>query len=371
MKKSFSIVFLFAALAIILAGCQKKVQPVTYHDRPDEKVLIAYVFHPNELPDATYLTHINYAFGHVNETFDGVRIEQEEWFSQIAKLKKKYPHLKVLLSIGGWGSGNFSEMASDSLKRLSFARDCKRVVDQYKIDGIDIDWEYPGSDVAGISAAETDVENYTKMMRDIRECIGWDKYLTHATDGGGVHIDYASVDKYMSWTNVMSYDLGSQPYHRSPLYASEKLLQPGSISQDSCIRAHLEAGIPPEKLVMGMIFGGVRGADNTKAHLLEGYTPHWDSEAQEPYLTVDSTGMIAYSYENEKSVYIKCKYILEHQLKGAMYWEYKGDTPEGTYRRTVYYAMNDPEFALGTYDNKPYDPNKFRRPKPAPEAEQK
>lgn len=363
MKKLSTMLCLLAACAFLFTACKKEVKPVTFHDDPNEKYLIAYIYHPNELPDPTYLTHINYAFGHVNDTFDGVRIEQEEWLGKISGLKKKYPHLKVILSIGGWGSGNFSEMVSDPQLRLSFAKDCKRVVDQYNLDGIDIDWEYPGSDVAGISAAPTDVENYTYMMHDIRQAIGWDKILSHATDGGGTHIDYAAVDQYMSYTNVMSYDLGSQPYHRSPLYASDLLLQPGSISQDSCIRAHLNAGIPPEKLVMGMIFGGVWGADPTKAHLLDGYTYHWDEQAQEPYLTADSTGKVAFAYVDEKSAYNKAKYALSKGLRGAMYWEYKGDTPDGAFRRTVYYALNDTSFVLGTYDNKKMQP---RRRRPAP-----
>jgi len=366
MKKFYINLCLMAIVSFAVTSCGKKEKPVTFHDNPGEKVLIAYVFHPNELPDATFLTHINYAFGHVNDTFDGVRIEEEEWFAKIAKLKNKYPHLKILLSIGGWGSGNFSEMAADSLNRLSFAKDCKRIVDQYGIDGIDIDWEYPGSDLAGISCSPDDRANYTKMMRDIRTCIGWDKLLTHATDGAGVYIDFASVDQYMNWTNVMSYDLGSQPYHRSPLYASDLLLQPGSISQDSCIKAHLAAGIPPEKLVMGMIFGGVWGADPTKVHLLDGYTYHWDEQAQEPYLTADSTGKVAFSFVDEKSAYNKSKYALAKGLKGAMYWEYKGDTPDGAFRRTVYYALNDTSFVLGTYDNKKLKP---RRRRPAPPQE--
>lgn len=368
MKRSTKILALCAlALSVLVFTAAKKNKAVTFHGNPDEKWLIAYIYHPNELPDPTYLTHINYAFGHVNDSFDGVRIEQEEWFTKIAKLKRKYPHLKVILSIGGWGSGNFSEMAADSLKRLSFAKDCKRIVDKYKIDGIDIDWEYPGTSVAKISSSPDDVKNYTKMMRDIRAAIGWDKILSHATDGGGVHIDYAEVDKYMSYTNVMSYDLGGGEYHRSPLYGSERMLQPGSICQDSCIKAHLKAGIPPEKLVMGLTFGGVRGADPTKAHLLEGYTYHWDEEAQEPYLVNDKTGR-RMPFVDEKSAYNKAKYILSKGLRGAMYWEYKSDTPDGAYRRTVYRALNDTSFFLGTYDNKRMRAPQ-RRPRPAAPAQ--
>lgn len=59
--------------------------------------------------------------------------------------------MKVLLSVGGWGSSRFSEMAQTDSTRMAFAADCKRVIDQFDLDGIDIDWEYPGIGTAGVS----------------------------------------------------------------------------------------------------------------------------------------------------------------------------------------------------------------------------
>lgn len=360
MKKSSLILSIFATLAL-MAGCKQAAEPVqlpeTKHGDPAEKCLIAYVYNPRELPDPTYLTHINYAFGHVNETFDGVLIHEKdvELLYQISDLKTSYPHLKVLLSIGGWGSGRFSEMVTNPEFRASFAKDCKRVVDEFDLDGIDIDWEYPSSDVAGISAAPTDIENYTLMMKDIRAEIGPDKYLTQATSGGADYIDFASVDQYLDWTNVMSYDLGWVPFHNSPLFDSE-FLDPASISVAECIKRHLDKGLKPEKIVMGMPFGGhseegfPRGVDVTKAHLLPGYTYHWDSVGQVPYLTNDQTGAFAFGFENEKSLAIKAQYALSLGLKGAMYWSYNGDNAAGDLRRTVYQVLNgiDPQLGMKT-----------------------
>lgn len=112
---------------------------------PDGPVVIAYVTDNDRavMPDPTVMTHINYAFGHVNKTFDGVRISNPERLHKISALKSQNPNLKVMLSIGGWGSGRFSEMAADPKLRKSFAKDCARVMKEFNLDGIDIDWEYP------------------------------------------------------------------------------------------------------------------------------------------------------------------------------------------------------------------------------------
>ena len=236
-------------------------------------------------------------------------------------------------------------MCGDEALRSAFAKDCRRVVDEFKLDGIDIDWEYPGEDVAQISASENDIDNYTLLMRDIRAAIGPDKLLTHATAGSGKFYDFAALDEYLDWTNVMSYDLGNAPYHNAPLYPSE-LLEPESMSVSECIQAHLDKGIPPEKLVLGMPFYGrgkegfPRGIDVTKAHLLPDYTYHWHSVSQVPYLTSDETGEIVYGFDDEKSLRIKALYALDKGLKGCMYWAYNGDNAAGDLRRTVYQTLN-------------------------------
>ena len=124
---------LFSLICILVAvSCAK--EPKVEQATPANKVLIAYVTSwSNRDVDPQYLTHINYAFGHVDSTFAGVRVDNPKRLQGIVALKKDYPHLKVLLSIGGWGSGNFSEMAADSALRWSFALDCaEKVLDRYE-----------------------------------------------------------------------------------------------------------------------------------------------------------------------------------------------------------------------------------------------
>ena len=340
-KKMRKIVVLLMA-ALIVAGCNHPVEP-----EKAEVPVVAYVCSwTPEMPDGKYVTQINYAFGNVNETFDGLTIQHPERLRAICALRQSpeaHKGLKVLLSIGGWTAGRFSEMAADSLKRLSFAADCKRAVDEYDLDGIDMDWEYPTSSEAGISSSPDDTKNYTLLMRDIRAAIGPDKLLTQATICTAQYIDFAAVDPYVDFTNIMTYDMGRPPYHNTPLYDSPLVK---AVTVDSAVRAHLAAGIPPEKLFLGLAFygHGVAGipsaADLTQVCNWEGYTYHWDEQAMVPYMTDDRDGSYAFGYEDLRSLTLKCQYILEKGLHGAMYWSWDGDNEAGDLRRTVYTVLN-------------------------------
>jgi chitinase len=308
-------------------------------EHTNKKVVVAYVTSwTNIMPNPGVVTHINYAFGHVNDSFNGVRIDNEERLKQIVALKKKAPELKVLLSIGGWGSGRFSEMAADENLRKHFANDCQRVIEDFNLDGIDIDWEYPTQDMSGISASPNDTENYTLLMRDIRKAIGRTKLLTHATVASAEYMDHRSLDAYVDFTNVMAYDMGNPPSHHSALYRSERV---EGLTADDAIKAYLAAGVPRYKLVLGMpLYGRAapafrRPKDLTKAHEMKGYTAHWDATAMVPFLT-DSKGNMIFCYENLESLAIKCRYIVEQGLLGGMYWEYGGDNEAGDLTRTIY-----------------------------------
>jgi chitinase len=309
-------------------------------EKEPQKVIVAYVTSwSDKMPDPQYITHINYAFGHVNDSFDGVRISNEDRLKQIVAIKNSTPELKILLSIGGWGSGRFSEMAADEKLRISFAQDCQRVVQEFNLDGIDIDWEYPTSSLANISSSPEDTENYTLLMRDIRQAIGKDKLLTQATAASAEYMDHKALDQYLDFTNIMAYDMGNPPLHHSALYRSDMV---GKYTAEEALQRHIDAGVPKHKLVLGMPFYGraaegfQRPRDLTKAHEMTGFTAHWDEVALVPYLTNDTTGVMVFCYENLQSLAIKCQFIVEKDILGAMYWSYDGDNEAGDLRRTVY-----------------------------------
>lgn len=328
-----------AALGVLVScGSVKSGEEVVAASR-DSKVVVAYVTSWSEVvPDPQYMTHINYAFGHVNESFNGVKIDNEERLRQIVDLRKQKPELKVLLSIGGWGSGRFSEMAANDEYRRAFAADCDRVVKEFALDGIDIDWEYPTSSMANISSSPDDTENFTLLMQDIRAAIGNEKELTLATVASARYIDFKAILPSVDFVNIMAYDMASAPKHHSALYPSG---HSGDITSDGAVTAHLKAGVPPSKLVMGMPFYG-RGGDgypsfqdyNKVGNTDTQYTEKWDEVAQVPYLA-DKNDTLVFGFENPRSLAIKCQYILDKDLLGGMYWDYSGDNEQGDLRRTV------------------------------------
>jgi chitinase len=306
----------------------------------DSKIVLAYVTSwSSVLPDPEFVTHINYSFGHVKETYDGIAIDNETRLKSIVGLKKKKPSLKILLSIGGWTSGRFSEMAMTESNRKNFASDCKRIVDEFGLDGIDMDWEYPTSSAAGISSSPKDKENFNLLMQEIRKAIGDNQLLTFASAATGQYYDFKTLAGIVNFVNIMMYDVGVPPYHHSALYRSEHV---NSISANESIDKHIAEGMPAKKLVLGIPFYG-HGDTKTIPYFIDykdiiklnGYTEKWDDVAKSPYLENPSGEMVCV-YENARSIAFKCEYLLKQQLRGAMYWEYSTDDEQGTLRKAVW-----------------------------------
>lgn len=312
-------------------------ESVATEQQPNGKMIMAYVtaWTP-DIPNPAVLTHINYAFGKVNDTFDGVEISNPERFRTIASLKKSYPELKVLLSVGGWGAGGFSEMADSESNRRKFIESCRRIISDYAIDGIDLDWEYPGKDVAGISACERDSVNFTTLVGEMRSRLGKNVLLTIASAANARYVDLGALAQLLDFVNIMTYDMDNAPKHHSPLYRSGNA---GELTCQESVARHLAAGVPAEKLVLGIPFYGRGGGEikNMKFRDIKptaDYTLQFDSVACVPYMA-DRQGKLVLGYDDDRSVNIKCDFIEQNGLGGAMYWEYSGDTAEGLLRRTL------------------------------------
>ena len=311
-----------------------------------EKIVLAYITSGNKvMPDPNYVTHVNYAFGTVKSTFDGVNVQNPERLKEIVKLKEQKPSLKILLSIGGWGAGGFSEMACEDNLRAAFVKDCKKIADEFNLDGIDMDWEYPSSRGPGITAQPEDIDNFTKLMKELREILGKDKLVTFATSARARYYDFSAVMPYCDFVNIMAYDLGRPPRHNASLYPSSMT----RFSAKDAIDAHIEAGVAPNQLVLGVPFYGHGNRSKGFPDYVDysaiskgdydKYTHKWDEDGKVPYI-VDEEGDMIVTYDSPESLKLKCDYALERGLLGVMYWEYSCDDPQLTLTKATYEAVN-------------------------------
>jgi chitinase len=321
-------------LVVLLASClnKKKSADTGMPGNESRYVVLAYVTSWGiSTPETSCLTHINYAFGHVAD-------DNEPRLQMIVGLKKEKPSLKVLLSVGGWGSSRFSEMAANDSTRTAFAADCRRVIDKFGLDGIDIDWEYPGSGTAGISFSSADKENFTLLMRDVRQAVGKDKLLTIATAATGRYYDFRAIEPYVDYVNIMAYDMEEAPFHHAALHCSDMTEE---WSCEKAVAGHIAGGFPVQRLVLGIPFYG-HGTNEAPESLdyrhiisIDSLYSRWDSVAQVPYL-VNSKGTVVVNYENAQSIELKCRFLHRQGMLGAMYWDYDSDDEMGTLRHAVY-----------------------------------
>lgn len=159
-------------------------------------------FMPEQI-NASLCTHIVYAFAKVVDD----RLVAYEWndedtewskglYSKTIDLKKQNPRLKVLIGVGGWNHGPeaFSVMVHDIQKREKFVRHCVNFIKRNRFDGLDLDWEYPGSREG---SRPTDKQLFTILVKELREAFEpFNFLLTAAVAAGHENINKAyEIDK--------------------------------------------------------------------------------------------------------------------------------------------------------------------------------
>ena len=341
------------------ASAQKKEKPV----------IIGYVggFRGNildtSLIDAKRLSHINYAFVDVKDNRAWLHNEKTDTvnFNKLNTLKSINPGLKILISIGGWTwSKNFSNAVLSDTSTQNFAQSAVDIVSKYNLDGIDIDWEYPGMIGDSNVYRPEDRTGFTNLFKNIREKLDSvskqtiKKYFVTTAIGGSLgflqHTQMDVAQQYIDYINLMSYDFdetyNNMAAHHSNLFTPANM--PYIYSADMCIQNLKKAGVPLSKVVMGIGFYGkgkvVASTDNNGLYQIperkafgggytylkdsvvnqKGFVRYWDDASKAPYL-FNSEKKIFITYDDEQSVKLKCKYIKKHKLAGAMFWEYSSD----------------------------------------------
>lgn len=317
-------------------------QTFTPAQPPAPYLIVGYAtYWDKTMPDPKLLTNINYSFAHIASDFETLDIKNPDRLDKIAKLKKTYPKLVVSLSVGGWGAGNFSEMAASEAHRKKFCQNCADAVKKYNLDGIDLDWEYPTSTAAGITASADDTKNFTLLLQDLRAALGDSKYITMASADNAKYVDFAKCIDYLNWVNVMTYDMGEPPYHNAGLHKSSKTYR----SCEESIELHRKAGVPYNKMTLGIPFYGHGDGKAFSSDCIDyrkinpaGYTVKWDKNAQVPYLA-DASGNMVLSYDDETSVGLKADFVKTKGLLGAMYWNIEADDDSWTLSKAIAHRL--------------------------------
>ncbi|MGL4773357.1 MAG: glycoside hydrolase family 18 protein [Clostridium sp.] len=308
--------------------------------------------------EALKLTHLNLAFGKINEK--GELYTKLQNIPLIEKIREYNPNIKCLISLGGWGNGGFSEAASTVESRAFFVKEALNFMIKHNLDGLDLDWEYPTISVSGINSSKEDKNNFTLLLKDLREALdkkgqedGKHYMLTIAAGADQYYIDATNmeeVSKYLDYVMLMTYDLrgGFQVLtgHHTNLYTSTGDLF--RISCDTAVKMFVNAGVPREKLILGVAFysrhwKGVPNVNNGHLQMAEtvggfgsnyddlkenfinknGFTRYWDDEAKAPYLF---NGSEFISYDDSESIMHKGAYVKENDLLGLMFWLYDADS---------------------------------------------
>lgn len=313
-----------------------------------------------DLP-AEKLTHLNYAFAAVSPQGECVSADASadaRNFPELAKLKQRFPHLKILISLGGAGAQNFANAAQSAAARQKFARSCAAWMRQNGFDGIDVDWEFPGN-------AE-EKQNYAALLAELRAQLEARELLTIAAPAGPnqyVGVAWEQIARDLDWINLMTYDFAgawsNTTGHHAPLYASSFDSSKGAAMRNghAAAQAYRAAGVPAEKIVFGVPFygrgwKGVSNANNglfqkfngipqgtrsggafdyrdLKKNYLPTYARFWDDAAQVPWLYNRAT-QVMISYDDAESLTRKAEYVVANQLGGVMIWEISTDDEQGS-----------------------------------------
>jgi chitinase len=284
-------------------------------------------------------------------------------FHQLQELKRLYPQMKILISLEG-KAHSFAEAAQPE-NRVAFVSSCIDMfvrghfaseVDAPGIfDGFDIDWEYPEPE---------DVPNYLALLQEFRKQLDATRPGLKLTVAAGPSprmyhgVDFAAVANVVDLVGLMNYDY-SGPWRKetgfhAPLYSDH------SGSADGTIKQYEEAGVPADKLLLGVPFYGYAwksvGAENhglfqpgDAVHedrpyryiqtLIGASTVYRDQTAQAPWLYDGDT---FWTYEDPVSAHFKSAYAQQHHLGGVMVWELGEDSSDAQLLKAVSAGLRTP-----------------------------
>lgn len=257
-----------------------------------------------------YLTHINYSFAIPAKDSGYLQpISQPERLNALVE-KSHRNNVQVFLSIGGWsigdGGGNdtrFHVLAESAEQRNNFVKSTMQMVREFKLDGVDVDWEYPDS-------SHRSADDFVFLMKELRDSLlPAGKKLTAAVvsygrQGWGIKNEIFDL---VDWLNLMSYDDDS---------GLKRPHAPYSLAVRTYDYWVVQRGLPQEKAIIGVPFYGkpslAKKGSAYRNLLSAGANPNKDQ--------LDSI-----HYNGIKTIRQKTSFAKQHAA-GIMIWEISQDT---------------------------------------------
>lgn len=344
----------------IFAQKTKKMDIIAYYTG-DDKLINEY--------EVNKLNQIIFSFCHLKDGKLSVDSPKDSTtIKHLVSLKAKNPQLKIILSLGGWGGCEPCSAAFSTAEgRLTFAKSVKEVSNYFKVDGLDLDWEYPAIEgLPGHLYQAADKPNFTELIKILRSTLGKKYELSFAAGGFQKYldesIDWKTVGPLVNRINIMSYDLvngySKVTGHHTPLYSTN----PKEESTDRAVTYLLKQGIPAEKLVIGGAFytrtwknveninnglyqagEHIPGIDfkNFATYYTEanGWKYFWDDKAKAPYW-YNAKEKIFATGDDLTSIKAKTEYVKSKKLGGIMFWELPLDSFRNGMVNAIYEVKN-------------------------------
>ncbi|EMD39898.1 glycoside hydrolase family 18 protein [Gelatoporia subvermispora B] len=175
---------------------------------------------------------------------------------------------------GGWGGSHWFSQAMNSSQRSKFVGTCVNAVKTYNLDGIDIDWEYPGQQGDNNPFSPSDSENLLAFFSSLRSELGPSKIISAAvtdlpwTGASGAPLpDVSAYAKHMSFVNIMNYDVyqaSPTPGPNAPLGNATGTARAPQFSAQAALTQWTKAGFPKAQLMLGLpLYGYVSQSTRT------------------------------------------------------------------------------------------------------------
>ena len=324
---------------------------------------------------------IYYAFANI-DSYGNVSVSNSSLVNELMQMRQY--DVRIIMCISGvstTSSTYFAQLTKDDKTCVQFVKNIMDIVEKYNFDGVDIDWE----STSGAKVIAERMNRLSKLLRQemtARQADGGSEYLLTAAipssswGAGEDRFDFATLNKYLDYVNMMSYDLhqSGKTTHLSPLYSSSNDNGYG-FSCDYGVKLFTSRGLDSSKIIIGAAgygkaykisgssssdtypglgvsasltkLSGVAGSYSSGTLFGNGIDIIYEAGTYKKYLEYNKAGKLvgSYLYNEKENIFVtydsseviseKYKYAKDYKGMGIMCWAYTEDTSDN-YINSIY-----------------------------------